>query len=405
MNFHLWQNAWREDADSHVEISLPDDWEVTVCKLPADSLPKMSLQQMLEKIRSPIGMPAIQEMARSGHEAVIVFDDMSRGTPVRELAELVVAELERGGIGPEHIRFLCALGNHAALTRKDFVKKLGKSIVERFPVYNHNPYENLTDIGTDLHEGRVMINREFMHCDVRIGIGSVSPHPMNGFGGGGKLIFPGIAGIETTGANHSRREFLPFSTESSGFRKEIEHMVRLAAPFFKIDALLNSKLEIVDLYAGDPVAEYQEAMRSSAVLHTMKRSGVPKDVVIVNANAKYNEALIAVRIAQMDLKPGGDIVLINHCPDGQVTHYLYSAFGSDYGGGCWVPPEKKPRYTAGRIIYQTPYPDPASRNALNEPEKVAFAKTWEEALALLSCHGAGTSVSLLPDGTISRFSD
>ena len=70
-------------------------------------------------------------------------------------------------------------------------------------------------------------------------------------------------------------------------------------------------------------------------------------MVFVNANAKYNEALIAIRVAAMDLKPGGDIVLINHCPAGQVVHYLYSAFGSDYGGGCWQPYDKRPRSEIG----------------------------------------------------------
>ena len=79
-----------------------------------------------------------------------------------------------------------------------------------------------------------------MQCDVRIGVGSVSPHPMNGFGGGGKLIFPGLAGIRTTHANHTRREFRPFSPEPCGLRRDIETMTEMVMPFFKIDAILNS---------------------------------------------------------------------------------------------------------------------------------------------------------------------
>lgn len=400
--YRVWQNAWREDPRAHVELDLPDDWAVESYQMEADSLPGLSREEILERIRHPVGMPSIQEMAREGHEAIIVFDDLSRGTPARVPAELVVEELLAGGMKKENIRFLCALGNHGALTRADFVCKLGEWIVENFPIYNHNPYEHLVKIGVDSAGEDVLINQEFMDCDVRIGIGSVSPHPLNGFGGGGKLLFPGIAGIRTTYSNHSRREFKPFSAERCGLRRDIEAMTEMARPFFKIDAILNSKLEIVELRAGDPIQEYYQAVELSQRLNAMRR-GEKKDVVFVNANAKYNEALIAVRIGAMDLKPGGDLILINHCPAGQVVHYLYSAFGSSYGGKCWNPPERRLRSEIGRIIYYTPYPDITSRQILNEPDKVLFAKTWDDVMSLLSEHGAETTASVIPDGTISYF--
>lgn len=401
--FTLWQNAWREDPDACVRISLPDDWHVTRCDMPADGLPALTREEMRRKIRDPFGAKTIREMAEEGCEAVIVFDDLSRGTPAQIPAELAVEELLAGGIDADHIRFLCALGNHAPLTRADFVCKLGNFIVENFPVFNHNPYEHLVSIGKDSSGTDILVNREFMACDVRIGIGSVSPHPLNGFGGGGKILFPGIAGRTTTLANHARRQFKPFSEERSGFRQDIESMTALVMPFFKIDAVLNAHLDIVDLYAGDPIAEYYEAVKASARLNTMKKSPEKQDVVIVNANAKYNEALIAIRIGCMDLAEGGDLVLVNHCPQGQVVHYLYSAFGKDYGGALWRPPEERFTSAAGRIIYFTPYPDYASRWIQNEPQKLVFAKTWDEVLVLLAERGSGTKASVISDGTIARF--
>ena len=217
----------------------------------------------------------------------------------------MLEELEAGGISGDQVRFLCALGNHAPLTREDFVKKLGEDIVERYAIYNHNPFEHLVKVGVDSAGADVLVNREYMACDVRIGIGACSPHPMNGFSGGGKLLFPGIAGIQTTLANHKRREFSVFSTEPCGLRRDIEAMTRMTGPFFKIDAILNAKLDIVDVYAGDAVEEHRYAMEASRRLNALHRQGEKKDVVVVNANAKYNEALIAVRIGNMELKEGG----------------------------------------------------------------------------------------------------
>lgn len=401
--FRLWQNAWKSDPSASVTLALPDWWDVTSYQMPADSLPPLTREELAARIRAPVGMPPIRELAAGGQEAVIVFDDLSRGTPTRVLAELVIEELLAGGLSREHIRLLCALGNHGAMTRADFVQKLGEDLVERFPVYNHNPYEHLVKVGVDSSGQDVLVNREFMQCDVRIGIGSVSPHPMNGFGGGGKLIFPGLAGIQTTCANHTRRQFRPFSPEACGLRRDIETMTDLVAPFFKIDAILNSRLDIVELRAGEPRQEYYQAVAISQQMNGMRRAAGRRDVVFVNANAKYNEALIAVRIAAMDLRPGGDVVMINHCPAGQVVHYLYSAFGTGYGGRCWTPPERRPGSDIGRIIYYTPYPDAATRMSLNEPEKVVFAKTLEEVMSLLSGYGPGTSASIIPDGTISYF--
>ena len=103
-------------------------------------------------------------------------------------------------------------------------------------------------IGTDKEGKPVMLNGEYLDCDIRIGIGSVVPHPLNGYGGGGKILFPGIAHIHTTVGNHERREFTTMGNlESCGFRRDIEEMTRMAGPLFKIDAILNSHLDVIDL--------------------------------------------------------------------------------------------------------------------------------------------------------------
>ena len=281
----LWQNAWREDPSAAVILELPEDWEVIHYRMPADDLPPLTEEALLQRIRNPVGMSPIRELAAGGKEAVIVFDDLSRGTPAGVLARLVIRELLAAGMTREHIRLLCALGNHAPLTRADFVRKLGEDLVERFPIYNHNPYEHLVKVGVDSTGQDVLVNREFMACDVRVGIGSVSPHPMNGFGGGGKLIFPGLAGIQTTWANHARRQFAPFSPKPCGLRREIEAMTDMVRPFFKLDAILNAKLDIVELRAGEPRREYAQAVALSRTLNAMRRAPGRRDVVFVNANA------------------------------------------------------------------------------------------------------------------------
>ncbi len=404
--YKVWQNAWKDGYDEPLEIDLPDDWKVTYHGTVADTMPPSPKELIRDRIRNPIDSKTLKQLARHGSEAVIVFDDLSRGTPVKEIAEVVLEELEENGIDKDHIRFICALGTHGAMTRVDFVRKLGKDIVENYAVYNHNAFGNLVEIGKDRDGEPVLINREFMECDVRIGIGSVSPHPMNGFGGGGKILFPGIAGAITTKANHGRGQFTKFGTQKNdcGFRTDIESMTSMVGSFFKIDAVINDKLQIVDIYAGNPLKEYYFAAASSGKVNALTLpENQNNDVVIVNANAKYNEALISVKIASQVLKKGGDIVLINHCETGQVVHYTFGPFGKNSGGTLFKKFEERPKMKCGRLIFYTPFPDHFTKAQFDEPEKVVLASTWEEVLRALGSNGEGTSAAVISDGSISYW--
>ena len=111
------------------------------------------------------------------------------------------ASCERAGIGDGQIRFVCALGSHGALTRPDFVKKLGEEVVSRFPVFNHNLVGNCTLVGTTSLGTELYINSEVVGCDYKIAIGSRASRSA-GFGGGAKIILPGVASFETIRAMH-----------------------------------------------------------------------------------------------------------------------------------------------------------------------------------------------------------
>ena len=390
-----------------VKIDLPDAWETEISEMAGDHMPALTRQGLKKKLDSPCGSLPIKQLAAGKETAVIVFDDISRGTRLQNLAELVVEELLEAGIKEENIEFLCALGNHGAMTRIEFAKKLGESLVSRFPVFNHNPYENNVRIGTTFNGIPVEINREFAESDVRIGIGAITPHPLNGFGGGGKLLFPGIASITTTTGNHQKKKYgCMAQADAPAMRKEIEEMVEMAGPFFKIDVLYNASLDIVDVFAGDPIQEYYEGIQRAAEVYK-SRPLKDKDVVIANANAKVNEADIAILTAASCLKKtGGDIVLVNYCPYGQVVHYFSGPFGRKACGRQWSPMGEELEHV-GKIICLSPYPDKYSTlrfGDVNGTRRVVWARTWEEVLKLLEeTHKGKVAAGVLSDGTIQYF--
>ncbi|SHI85573.1 Nickel-dependent lactate racemase [Dethiosulfatibacter aminovorans DSM 17477] len=413
MKINLNQNCWY--GDEKVQIDFPEDWEVEYHGLEGDACSELSDEQIREKINSPYGMKSLAELARDRKEVAIVFDDISRGTPVKKIAEIVLEELHAAGISEKNVRFICALGTHGAHTRIDFEKKLGSDIVRKYPVFNHNSYENCVEIGRTKRDFPVLINEEFMKCDLKIGIGAVTPHPFNGFGGGGKMLFPGIASIDTIQQNHAtavdsleKSGINPITgmgnINNRGMREEIEEMTKMVGEFFKIDVIYNSKLEIVDLYAGDAVEEYYASIDSAKKLYGTSRPK-EKDVVVVNANAKANEAAIALFFGAMGVSgKGGDLVLVNHTPTGQITHYLFGAFGKTTGGRMWSRlPVELPHIN--RIIYYTPYPDYSSAMWFGDPERITWATTWQEVMDIIGDNGKGTKVSVIADGTIQYYKE
>ena len=85
---------------------------------------------------------------------------------------------------------------------------LGREIVRSYPVFNHDCHApDLVPVGR-LRTGQVVkINRLVWEADYRIGVGSIFPHPMNGFGGGAKILFPGVADFDSILVHHLKHAF------------------------------------------------------------------------------------------------------------------------------------------------------------------------------------------------------
>ena len=83
-----------------------------------------------------------------------------------------------------------------------------RELVNRYRFINHDCHApDLIPVG-QLRTGRtVKINRRVHEAHFRIGIGSVFPHPMNGFAGGGKILFPGVADFDSILDHHFQYTF------------------------------------------------------------------------------------------------------------------------------------------------------------------------------------------------------
>ena len=399
-------------GDSELELELPASWDLEVRAMPGANLPPIDDDEIRSILASPIGAPRLRDLARGKHEAVIIFDDISRPTPVHRLWPFVVEELNAAGLGDEQIRMIVALGTHAAHSREDFRRKVGEEALRRFPIYNHNCYAHCTHVGTTSRGTPIEVNDEVLACDLRIGIGSVLPHPSMGFGGGPKIILPGVVSFDTIQAHHGPLmqhlcdegygpTLCAGMAENLGWQ-DIAEAAELAGLDFVVNSLLNMRREVVGLVAGHFVKAWQQGVQMAKRVYATAPAS-DADIVITNGYGKGNEAMIAAfapHLGHGAPEEGRDVVVISKCPQGVVVHYL----SGDFGPATRRDGEPRRRTLpegVRRMIVFSPFPERSSRRFFDLSDEQIYASTWEEVLdRLTQWHPNGARVVVYPDLTM-----
>jgi len=396
---------WYENEER--ELLFPDRWQVDNLTSPGLDKPALTADEIRTRIEHPVAGPPLVDLATGKQQAVIVFDDMTRPTPTRDVVPHVLDALHRAGLSAQQIRFLWALGTHGTYDMINARKKLGDAVVEQYAVYNHDAFQNTVYVGRTPTGVELWFNRGFMECDLKIGIGCITAHLHVGFGGGAKLIMPGVAGIETVVQFHNQMYRDPSRTGLGHFdnnimRAECDAAGDAVGLDFKVDCLINRRGEIASLYAGAFRTTHARGAEEAT-----DHYGIPHatgyDIAILNTYGKANEAAIALLFAPLTLTAGtGTAVLIADAPEGQVPHYVWGPWGPRHGGRHYIPrPEGFARALANHLIVLTPQPDPSSLQWFCHVNDATVVKTWPEVLRILDREYPGAArVGVVQDGTM-----
>jgi nickel-dependent lactate racemase len=398
-------HCWYDDKP--LELTFPDEWKVHLCKVASEDATPMTPEQINAAIASPLGQKPLAKLAEEAEEVVIIFDDMTRPTKTFQYTPFILETLHKAGIPEDNIRFIIAPGTHGTYGRRDFVKKLGDEIVSNYAVYNHNPYDIIDYLGKTEMGTPVWVNSEVMACDLKIGIGTVLFHRLTGLSGGGKMISPGVAGMETIKYNHGDiggfgPGLTPCKTtgyldnENNRMRMDMEEAARMAGLDYKIDTVLNMKRDPIELYAGDFVKTQRKA--GAGVLKWHRTENPQSDIVVAGAYMRENEPYLSLWPMYNSVTEDGTIVMVNDDPDGDINHWLFNRHGKEIGSCLWNPAKRRVLKGKRMIIFgDYPLKSFLWRHDL---EEVVWIRKWDEVIEeLKNHHGPGSKVAVIPDGT------
>ncbi|NLT72774.1 MAG: nickel-dependent lactate racemase [Chloroflexi bacterium] len=309
---------------SGLRVRVPDDATVILPRELA-GLPDEPAA-LRNALAQPIGAAPLVDALRPADRVSIVFSDITRPMPSDRVLPVLLEEIARV-VPPEQVVLINATGTHMANTRDELIGMLGRDVVERYRIVNHDAWdtENLVDLGRTPQGHRVLVNRLFYEADYRILTGFIEPHIFAGFSGGPKAVLPGVAGIESIMDNHGYAMLGdPRATwgvvEGNPVWEEMRAFARIVRPSFSVNVTLNRLGQITGVYAGDMERAHAEGV-SLVRSHAM----VPVDgqyEVVLTTNSGYPldinlyQTIKGLSAAMQVVRPGGSIIIASECRGG-----------------------------------------------------------------------------------------
>ena len=151
---------------------------------------------------TPLSGPSLVDIARGRKSATVIVPDAMRKASLAEVLPVVIERLQRAGISDAAITVLVANGTHPAAGSEAITSLVGP-LPESIRVIEHDSRApDLVTVG-DLRDGvPVRLHPSAVECECLVTIGTVRHHYFAGFGGGPKMVFPGVGGYREIQENH-----------------------------------------------------------------------------------------------------------------------------------------------------------------------------------------------------------
>jgi nickel-dependent lactate racemase len=311
-----------------VELPAPNCRAVVQPTLPP---PISDLDAAIEKcLNDPVGGKPLANIVEGRHKVVVVIPDTTRGEAMQAYLPPLLHYIERHHVRREHVTILTATGAHRRHSDDEREALVGADVARDWVVADHDADEGNVEIEPLDDETPLWIDHRAVEADCLILAGLVSYHYCAGFGGGRKLIAPGLCGRATVQALHRRTlgNIDPAGNwrghtgglRGNPFHEALQAVAERVGPDFCLNITLGGERKIIGIVAGDFVQSHQVACLQYAKtfnfpiperlpLVVASCGGWPYDINLYQAHKALDNAFRATQ-------PGGTIVLLAECSEG-----------------------------------------------------------------------------------------
>jgi lactate racemase len=321
---------------TNIDINLPDSVDIRLLMpVPMEQFADPH-GEFISALTSPMNSPSLESLARDVTGPVLIIcADQTRADGKVVLISWLLDELAKYGVPLDRIEVIVAFGSHAKLSDSKIAELLNP-VGDRVRITGHDVNGPMLDYGTTLMGTPVRVNAKFAEAGLVIMISSVVHHYFAGYGGGRKMLIPGLASLETISANHSLiwenqhdisggRHPLAKSGSLDGnpIHEDLMEAVGMALgdkPNYSIVTVLSENKHFAFFAGGHIDASHLAAAKfvdkhfkvnidQLADVVIASAGGYPKDINMIQSHKGFDNAVRA-------LKPGGTLLYLMECTDG-----------------------------------------------------------------------------------------
>ncbi|GAB4296813.1 MAG: nickel-dependent lactate racemase [Myxococcota bacterium] len=276
--------------------------------------------------------PSLEEVLSGASEIAVIVPDATRYAGAEIYCPVLAQAIEKI-IPNSEITFIIANGLHRPPKKDEIERIIGQPLAKKYKV-DFNDSDNLSkyEIVNEFPDGTpIEILRTAFESEKIIITGAVAIHYLAGFGGGRKALVPGIASKRTILAAHRlslhptpgegrHPACRPANVAGNPMHERLTIAQNYIAPAYMLNTILSGDKKILDVFAGDPTASYQNAMKRAGELFApqadrrfdvtiISAGGFPKDINLIQSHKTLENASYIT-------KPGGTIILFAECGEG-----------------------------------------------------------------------------------------
>jgi len=272
-------------------------------------------------------------MARDGLDLTrpaVVVADKTRLCGYPEYLPVLLDALVDHGADPGQIRIYIAYGTHMPQGEAESLKAYG-AVFGRCRWIPHRCDQNeFVDLGRTRRGTPVRLRADILSASCLITFGAISHHYFAGYGGGRKLIFPGLGEKNAIYANHglfldpAARRLSPGCRsgllDGNPLAEDLAEYEAFRPADLAVHGILDSHGRVCDLLVGQGADHFHKACARHAAhceVHSDQQydlvlascGGFPKDINFIQSHKAIHHAADFVR-------DGGRLIVLAECRDG-----------------------------------------------------------------------------------------